>query len=124
MAIKHASHRVYVTKYHRIWAPPYLKWAARGDRTDFAKKGFADSYEQRIEIEAMEVTEDRFHIVWGIPPKSSISDVVHKFKAISGKVTFSTYPEVKGELWGGDFSEGAHFVRMVGNQVTEYVTEK
>jgi len=49
----------------------------------------------------------------------SISKVVGIFKSISASVIFREHPEVKKELWGGQFWEDGYFVRTVGNKVTE-----
>ncbi len=37
---------------------------------------------------------------------------------------FREHPEVKRELWGGEFWEDGYFVRTVGDKVTEEVVRK
>jgi putative transposase len=39
-------------------------------------------------------------------------------KSVSAKEIFRRYPEVKRELWGGEFWEDGYFVRTVGDKVT------
>jgi hypothetical protein len=42
-------------------------------------------------------------------------------KSISGGVIFKEYPEVKKQLWGGQFWEDGYFVRTIGDKVTAEV---
>ena len=39
MTIKRASHAVYDTRYHLVWAPKYRKWILRGDLREFVERG-------------------------------------------------------------------------------------
>ena len=68
--------------------------------------------------------EDHIHIFTSVPPKYSIGEIVRVLKCISAKEVFRRHPEVKGELWGGEFWEGGYFVRTVGDKVTADVIKK
>ena len=72
----------------------------------------------------MEVSPDHVHLFVSFPPRLSISEVVGKFKAISAKVVFEEFPEVKRELWGGEFWEDGYFARTVGDEVTAEVIRR
>lgn len=125
MAIKRASHAVYDTRYHIVWAPKYRKWILRGDSRGFGEKCFKDiAISNDYEIEVMELAEGHVHIFLGFPPKYSISDVVHMLKGISAREIFKTYPEVKRQLWGGEFWEDGYFARTVGDKVAKDVIKK
>ena len=50
--------------------------------------------------------------------------VVGILKSISGSRVFREHPEVKRELWGGEFWEDGCFARTVGNKVTSEVIEQ
>ena len=69
-----------------------------------------------FEIEAMEIAEDHVHIFLGFPPRYSISQVVQRLKGRSARGIFQRYPEVKKELWGGEFWEDGYSVRTVGEK--------
>jgi putative transposase len=45
-------------------------------------------------------------------------------KGISASVIFKEYPEVKKELWGGEFWEDGYFARTVGDKVTQEMIRK
>jgi len=44
--------------------------------------------------------------------------VVGILKSISASRIFQDHPEVKRELWGGEFWEDGYFARTVGDKVT------
>jgi len=72
----------------------------------------------------MDSAEDHVHIFLGFPPKYSISDVVKSLKGSSARAIFQRYPEVKRELWGGEFWEDGYFARTVGDKVTKDMIKK
>ena len=119
MELKRTSHAVYDTKYHLVWTPKYRKWVLRGDIREKAKRIFEEiSGNHGFEIGTMEVTEDHVHIFLSFPPRYSIARVVGMLKSISASVVFKEHPEVKKELWGGEFWEDGYFARTVGDKVT------
>jgi putative transposase len=125
MTIKRGSHAVYDTRYHLVWAPKYRKWILRGDLRQFVEAVFHEIAEANdFEIEAMEVAEEHVHIFLGFPPRYSIAQVVQRFKGRSARKIFQTFPEVKKELWGGEFWEDGYFVRTVGDKVTKDIIKK
>ena len=58
------------------------------------------------------------HIFTSIPPRYSIGGIVRIMKSMSAREIFVRYPEVKRELWDGEFWEDGYFVRTVGDKVT------
>ncbi len=61
---------------------------------------------------------DHVHIFMSFSPRYLIARVVGVLKSISAAVVFEEFPEVKKELWGGEFWEGGYFARTVGDKVT------
>ena len=125
MTIKRMSHAVYDTRYHLVWAPKYRKWILKEDLRDTAKELFEEILKARnCEIEEMEIAKDHVHIFTSIPPKYSVGDMVRVLKSVSAKEIFQRHPEVKKELWGGEFWEDGYFVRTVGDKVTSEIIKK
>ena len=122
MSLRRTSHAVYDAKYHLVWAPKYRKWVLRGDVRDRTQELFREIGERHdIEIDLMEIASDHVHLFVSFPPRLSISEVVGKLKAISAKVLFEEFPELKRELYGGEFWEDGYFARTVGDEVTAEV---
>ena len=123
MELKRTSHAVYDTKYHLVWAPKYRKWILRDDIRDRVKEVFEEiSRNHDFEIDTLEIAKDHVHIFLSFPPRYSISKVVGILKSIS--VIFQEHPDVKKELWGGEFWEDGYFARTVGDKVTEEMIRK
>src|SRR4030042_1521760 len=125
MAIKRTSHAVYDTQYHIVWAPKYRMWVLRGDIQQRVRELFqeiADNHD--IDIDTMEIVPDHVHLFVSFPPRYSIANVVGKLKSISASVIFREFPEIKRQLWGGEFWEDGYFVRTVGDNVTAEIIKK
>jgi putative transposase len=125
MVIKRTSHAVYDTKYHLVWAPKYRKWIVREDirqRAAELLREIADSFQ--FEIEEMEVAKDHVHLFLNFPPRYAIAKVVGILKSISASELFKEFPELRRQLWGGEFWEDGYFVRTVGDQVTAEVVKR
>jgi putative transposase len=125
MGLRRTSHAVYDTKYHLVWAPKYRKWILRGDIQERVKELFQEIAEHHgFLIDTLEVAPDHVHIFLSFPPRYSISKVVGMLKSISASEIFKEHPEVKKQLWGGEFWEDGYFVRTVGDNVTAEIIRK
>jgi putative transposase len=125
MAVNRASHCVYDTRYHLVWAPKYRKWVLQGAIRQRVKELFQEIAEHHgFELEELEVDKDHVHLFLSFPPKYSIGQVVGLFKAGSAKERREEYPEVRKQLWGGEFWEDGYVVRTVGEKVTAEVIKK
>jgi putative transposase len=125
VALKRTSHAVYDTQYHLVWAPKYRKrilTGAVGQRMKELLQEIAQAHD--ITIEEMEVSQDHVHIFCSFPPRLSISQVMTRFKSLSARAIFREHPQVKKQLWGGEFWEEGYFARTVGDKVTAEVIKK
>jgi putative transposase len=119
MALRRASHAVYDTNYHLVWAPKYRKWILRDKIRERVKELFMEIAEHHeFEILEVEVAIDHVHIFLSFPPRYSIARVVGILKSISASEVFEEFPKVKKELWGGEFWEDGYFARTVGDRIT------
>jgi len=79
------------------------------------------SERDEFEMDTMEVKDDHVHLFLSAPPRYSPAEIVQIIKSISAKMVFKQFPEVKKELWGGEFWSDGYFVRSVGDKVTSEV---
>ena len=120
MPIRRAPHAVYDTRYHIVWAPKYHKLIVRGDVGEFVEQCFQEiARSHEFETEEMRIAEDHVRMFLEFPPKYSIFNVVKRLKGASARAIFQRYPEVKRELWGGEFWEDGYFARTVGDKVSK-----
>ena len=125
MPLRRSAHAVYEAQHHLVWCPKYRKAILRGAvaarlRALFHEIGFA--YD--IEIDTMEVAADHVHLFVSFPPRLSVAQVVTRLKSLSARAIFAEYPQVKSELWGGEFWESGYFFRTVGEEVTADVIRR
>ena len=123
--IKRTSHAVYDLKYHMVWVPKYRKMILRGELANGIKTSFREISERYgFDIDTMEVKDDHVHLFLSAPPRYSPARIVQIIKSISAKMVFKEFPEVKKQLWGGEFWGDGYFVRSVGDKVTSEVIRR
>ena len=123
--IKRTSHAVYDLKYHMVWVPKYRKMILRGELAKGIKKSFQEISERYgFDIDTMEVKDDHVHLFLSAPPRYCPARIVQIIKSISAKMVFKEFPEVKKQLWGGEFWSDGYFVRSVGDKVTSEVIRR
>lgn len=97
----------------------------RGDLAKRLKVVFQEIAERyEFEIDTMEVQGDHVHLFLSAPPRYSPARVVQIMKSISAKIIFEEFPEVRKQLWGGEFWSDGYFVRSVGDKVTSEVIRR
>jgi hypothetical protein len=50
--------------------------------------------------------------------------VVTRLKRLSARALFAEFPQVKRQLWGGEFWEDSYFARTVGEEVTAEIIRR
>ena len=121
----HKKHNVTVLLYHIVCPAKYR-------RTVFSKKvedGLRDiciEIEKRYEIKFLEIgaDEDHVHFLVQSVPTKSVSEVIRVIKSITGREIFRRCPEVKKQLWGGEFWTSGYFASSVGKHGNEEMIMK
>ncbi len=123
--LRRTSHTVYDCKYPLVWAPKYRKGVLRGDVRQRTRELFEEiAANHECYLQEMEVVEDPIHLLLEFPPRDAIAKVVGMLKSIRARVLFREFPELKRELWGGEFWQDGYFVRTVGDDVTAEVIRR
>ena len=130
MALVRTHHNAYDTHYHIVFPVKYRK-ALFGNDIPLAIKQIAGEIGERydIDFEKIGCDENHIHILASFPPKLSGTDVVRIFKSITARELFARFPQLKKDLWGGQFwSDGFYFATISerGNWrvVERYVAEQ
>ena len=125
MALRRPPHAVYDTLYPLVWSPKYRRDGLQGEIQQRVQELFADIAEQSDStIEEMAVSPDHVHIFCSFPPRSSIAQVVTRFKRLSARAIFREFPRVKRRLWGGELWEDGYFARTVGDKGTAEIIRR
>jgi len=125
VGIRRTKHAVYDLKYHLVWIPKYRKHMLSEEVSWYLKEVFqrvAEEYEFRIDT--MEVVEDHVHVFIEVPPRYSPAQVMQILKSVSVREVFKKFPELRKQLWAGEFWSDGYFVRSVGDEVTADIIRK
>ncbi len=89
-------------------------------------KGFKERY--AVEISHVGFDQNHVHLLCKFLPKYSGGQVIRLIRSITAKEIFKEVPEIKKELWGGEFwTDGYYFATVSGRgdrKVIERYIEK
>jgi putative transposase len=71
-----------------------------------------------FQFDAIGTDGDHVHIFIGSEPKYAPSKVMQIIKSIAAKQIFKDFPEIRKELWGGEFWSDGGYIGTVGEGVT------
>jgi REP element-mobilizing transposase RayT len=82
--------------------------------------------EVRFEIKFLEIGADKNHVHFLIQsvPMLSVKTIAQTVKSITAKELFRLHPEVKTQLWGGQFWTSGYYVNTVGQYANEETIQK
>ena len=118
--LRSASHCADKIRYHMVLCIKYRKkLLLEKERVEFIKHiCFEIGKRYWFEFDAIGTDGDHVHVFVGAAPKYSPSKVMQIIKSISAKQMFKAFPEIKKELWGGEFWSDGGYIGTVGDGVT------
>lgn len=121
----HKSHKVTVLLYHLVISAKYRR-VVISEAFDKVLAETCVEIEKRYEVRFLEVGADKDHVHFLIQsvPWYSVTKIVTMVKSIIAREVFKRCPEVKKQLWGGEFWGKGYFVNTVGQHGTENVIAK
>jgi putative transposase len=121
----HKSHNVSVLLYHFVCPAKYRK-VIFNQEVDETLKEICLEIAKRYEISFLEIGIDRDHIHFLIQsvPKYSVTQIIRIIKSITAKKIFTKHPQVKEQLWGGEFWSDGFFVNTVSRFGSEDTIRK
>ena len=126
----HKSHNVSVLLYHFVCPAKYRK-VVFSKAVDQTLKEICLEIEKRYEVHFLEIGTDKDHVhflVQSVPTKSA-SMIIRMIKSLTAREVLRKHPEVKEELWGGEFWTDGYFVNSVSKfgdetSITNYVRDQ
>ena len=121
----HKKHNVSVLLYH-IVCPAKYRRAVFTPIVDEKLKEICAAISLRYEIEFLEIgtDEDHVHFLVQSVPTYSPTKIVRTIKSITAREIFRQMPEVKKQLWGGEFWSDGYFISTVGTHATEEIIKQ
>ena len=111
----HKSHNVTVLLYHLVFPAKYRR-AVFDDSVDKQLRSVCLEIELRYEIKFLEIGTDKDHVHFLVQsvPVYSVKKIVQMVKSLTAKEIFRRCPQVKKQLWGGEFWSDGYFASTVG----------
>ena len=121
----HKSHNVSVLMYH-IVCPAKYRRAVFTPPVDRKLKEVCLEIGKRYEITFLEIGTDKDHVHFLVQsvPMYSPRKIVQLIKSITAREIFRACPDVKKQLWGGEFWTDGYFISTVGKHGNEDVIKK
>lgn len=118
-------HCAYDTHYHIVFPVKYRK-ALLYPKVEERIKQVSKEIEERYEItmEQIGLDLDHIHLLCSFHPKYSVGSVIQKFKSITARELFKTFPELRKQLWGGEFWSDGYYVSTVSEKGNWKVVER
>ena len=126
----HKSHNVSVLLYHFVCPAKYRR-VVFSETVDETLKDICLGISQRYEIYFLEIGVDKDHVhflIQSVPMKSP-TQIITAVKSLTAREIFKRHPEVKEQLWGGEFWTDGYFVNTVSkfgdeSSITKYVRDQ
>ncbi|MEI7463304.1 MAG: IS200/IS605 family transposase [Candidatus Taylorbacteria bacterium] len=122
-----ANHSTYDAHYHIVFPVKYRKALLTGD-VMLAIPEIAKEISERYDIEFEKIGCDinHIHLLLSFKPSLSTSEVVGIFKSITAIELFKRFPQLKKDLWKGQFWSDGFYMATVGergnwNVVKQYI---
>jgi putative transposase len=130
MGIVRSNHCVYDTHYHIVFPVKYRK-TLLAPQTQGAILEIASGIEERYDVcfEKIGTDGDHIHLLCSFHPKYSGAQIVTMFKSITARELFKRFPELRKELWGGEFWSDGYYIATVSERgnwktVEQYVANQ
>lgn len=118
----HKSHNVSRLMYHFV-LPTKYRQVVVDDKVERVIKETCEEISKRFEIYFLEIGTDKDHVHFLIQsvPTYSPMQIVRIVKSHTAKEVFKQCPEVKKQLWGGNFWSSGYYVATVSEHGNEEV---
>lgn len=123
----HKRHNVSVLMYHMVCPAKYRRVVFTKE-VDLVLRDICLEIGKRFEIVFLEIGVEKEHVHFLVQsvPTNSPSRIVRTIKSITAREIFVRVPDVKKQLWGGEFWTKGYFISTVSrhgdeNAITQYV---
>ncbi len=83
--------------------------------------GFMERY--YIEVQTVGYDKNHVHLLCRFLPKYSGGQVIQLMKSITSRILFQKFPEIKRQLWGGEFWSDGYYIGTVSGRGDRKIIE-
>lgn len=125
MTLQRENPCVHASHYHLVFPVKYRKALLR-EPIVAAIKEIAEALAERYDltIEQLGCDQDHIHLLCSFHPKYAGGQIVRLFKSITARELFRQFPELKKELWGGEFWSDGYYLGTIGERGNRTIIEQ
>lgn len=114
-----SAHKAFRIKYHLVFCIKYRKDLFLDGKYVETVREVCRGLEERysLKFEMLGFDEDHVHFMVQSVPKYSPSSIFRVVKSITAIKLFEKHPDLKEELWGGEFWSDGGYVGTVGEGI-------
>ena len=119
MTLKREYHCAHDSHYHIVFPVKYRKALLNEPIVQFIKntsQQISERYD--LEIEELGCDINHIHLLCSFHPKYGGGQIVRLFKSITARELFKQFPELKKELWGGEFWSDGYYLATISERGT------
>ena len=123
--VRKGYHCAWQIHYHIVFPVKYHKALLSKEVEEIIKEttvAIGERYE--IEFERLGFDQNHIHILCGAHPKNAPGRIVQIYKSITAKELFKQKPDLKKDLWGGEFWSDGYNVATVGERGDWSIVER
>jgi putative transposase len=111
--------------YHLVFPAKYRRAVFDRD-VDEVMKDVCIDIEKRYQMKFLEIGTDKDHVHFLVQsiPTYNVTRIVSVIKSITAREIFKRCPQVKKQLWGGEFWTDGYFASTVGKHGNESMIAK
>ena len=119
MTLKRENHCAHDSHYHIVFPVKYRKALLNEEIVRFIKNTTIEiSQRYELAIEELGCDLNHIHLLCSFHPKYGGGQVVRLFKSITARELFKQFPELKKELWGGEFWSDGYYLATISERGT------
>lgn len=124
--VRKSEHNAYQIYYHFVIPVKYRLSIFNNTDREYTLSVICKEIEERysIEFEELGIEQNHVHFLVSVSPKYSPSRIIQIIKSITARKLFKKYPEIKEELWGGEFWTDGFFVATVGEYANKDIIKQ
>ena len=117
MTLKRENHCVHQSHYHIVFPVKYRRALLSEPVVQYIKEiAYQISERYCLDIEEMGCDTDHIHLLCSFHPKYAGGQIVRLFKSITARELFKQFPDLKKELWGGEFWSDGYYLGTIGER--------
>src|SRR3989344_8181219 len=124
--LEKSAHKVFKLKYHFVFCMKYRKDLFLAEKYQETFKRVCSGMEERysMKFETVGFDDDHVHFLLQSVPKYSPSQLFRVVKSITAMKLFEKHPDLRKELWGGEFWSDGGYVGTVGEGINADIIRK